>query len=1015
MKKKLLKACVMLILGICVLAGTIPALADGGNMAIDLVVVIDQSISMNGTSTRNDQKGYRLDATQIILSMLDKEKSQGGVVMFAGATLPIDGKEKYSPDWMTKLNNHLLSIWDRTELIKGIENDRDALNRKDGDLPGYLYGNTDFGTALEEAIEIILKESKSGNNKVILLLTDGELDFGTTDPTEYNRLMKKAEDNIKKAIEEAREYGIKIYTAFLKGSANAKDPVHLHTIADETEGEFWSVATADELPEIFNDIFATQIGSHLERVGSEKILPDTERGTGYQKIEIEVLNRSVKEINLVVPVEKTYGADTRDQFQIYDPNGNLVKDSNTLIVTKTKYFLAYKIINPMPTTDKPGKWRLSFPESMKGAFRTYVQYVFSYNVDTRIDLSATTQAKQEDLTIDVFFTEDGVKSSDTTLYTSINANMIVYKIEGDKMVQVVPDKDKISLCSNMETNIPKYTEKLNMKEILGEWYGKGVYQIEVSFSGAGMERKSLSETFELTNDPPRIVKNLSALEFFFNDHNGRPDTGEQRVNLKDYVEDPNGDEITFELITPIPSDLDVDWGNKKNGELIVRQKQIATSRTIKIRVIDSDGESIDVELHVNVSDNDNQYHDYGISLTIDGAQYENGGYLLKKGEEYILRVTPTKAGVNTMDELYLLEVKIGDDVIWMARQKNGSYIGTFTAANTKVQYQIGAYARFGSESAGTAKTAILIANVENHAPTLSDVSFTAQLASQLKMRNGGGVIATILGTPEGNVFWTEKMLLDTPTEEISFDVSEFFKDEDGSADPLTYRAVMNGVDIPLVREDNEYKLKVSEDNLPWTDHYTYNITIYCRDSDGAEVHTEGSFQAISLQKREIGNLKTIGIGAGIAFVLFLIIRYLCKPAFGRDLKLGLYQNTVELADLGGFPDRAFARKRKCSLERFYDAQIGQMTDGEIGPDDMKCVDVYPAGKERVKIRLCKEPPEEMLLTVSGVTLDWANKKERRQDMYEGDELMIMKNDQEIELKLELRQTETETDSEEDPQ
>ena len=123
---------------------------------------------------------------------------------------------------------------------------------------GYLGSGTNIGDGL--ALSVARAVNSDTKNKVIILLTDGVANVGTLTPIQ--------------AAEEAKKYGIKVYTIGLGTDGDAKIPVGpgvfgtqyqlipggsidyktLKEISDLTGGKFYPAKSEDALKEILNDI-----------------------------------------------------------------------------------------------------------------------------------------------------------------------------------------------------------------------------------------------------------------------------------------------------------------------------------------------------------------------------------------------------------------------------------------------------------------------------------------------------------------------------------------------------------------------------------------------------------------------------------------------------------------------------------------------------------------------------------------------------------------------------------------
>ncbi|MDM5270649.1 VWA domain-containing protein [Sulfurovum sp. zt1-1] len=116
------------------------------------------------------------------------------------------------------------------------------------DLSGvsYLLDMTNVGvagesTAIGDALMQAMHTLSFGDaeNKVIVLLTDGQHNAGSTSP--------------RQAVEKAKKTGIKIYTIGI-GQKNEYDAVLLETVSKETGAKSYSAIDADELAKVYEQI-----------------------------------------------------------------------------------------------------------------------------------------------------------------------------------------------------------------------------------------------------------------------------------------------------------------------------------------------------------------------------------------------------------------------------------------------------------------------------------------------------------------------------------------------------------------------------------------------------------------------------------------------------------------------------------------------------------------------------------------------------------------------------------------
>ena len=950
--KKLLAAVLALILMLGCMAPVASA-DDGGAMnKLDLVVVIDQSKSMYDKAkpgVGSDTKHYRIDAAQLVLSMLDVKDSYGGVVMFY---LNPFTKEAGRSEEYALLN----TMWpmsraeNRLNLIKVLRTD-EYFNRT-GD-------STNIGGAMAQAVKMLNQRKAYGstNDQVIILITDGQHEVTSS-------IAQQAEEDFLFAKSEAEKNGITIHTVYLQYK-KTDDITRIRELAEDTNGgKFFNVDnTSADLPNVLNEIFSSQIGSSLVRVTLNDTQPDP-INTGYEMVPINVPNGSIEEINIVISTE---GMD-KDSMRIYDnTNTEVAADAKKLYVVDTQYYRSYKIVKPAP-----GDWKLSFKASNANI---NIQYVFSYNVGTVASLNTASQAKQLPLTVEARYTVDGGYSSDYSLYESIGASLVISRVNGDGSLIPVYTLDSIPYTKDA-SELGLYHTVMNPRELFSSLMA-GEYVAVVKFEGHGLLRESDPIHFTLTNDAPALAETQPAkMQFTFNDpsrDNGISDES-LSINVSDYVSDPNGDQLTYTLVeAPEAVAVTVD---PSTGAMTVAQKQKTCDGKIVVSVNDGvDNGTTMFELPVAVYDKSDRYSALGCTVEIDGqTPGADGVVTLGKGNEYTIRVFTTNEGtpVHMDEERYIgsVSAKLGNTDIALQRQDNGTYTGTFTSDTKEVDYAISASVVYGSATNGTKTEAALNARVVNSAPTANNDTWAAAIAEQL---DGGGnlfgidvsgwfdtvpVLGSLLKPIEGDIYWINPEFWGDETGEIVIDATKLFNDAD-HADALTYSAELNGTALTLA--DGE-TISFSANECGAEGAYTLTATV--RDLDGKAAQVTTTFTVVDLAARSMMKAITAAILLVILLIIVLIIRQAAKPKFIKGMHMLLYIDGTEQMFKKSFPANR-GKKKPLKLGLFYDMVVD---NADIHRGDLDLIQIKPAYGSSVKAVVIKQVPADLSIRVGAKNL-----------------------------------------------
>ena len=181
MKKTVGFILAILMLFCVVFSGLADVLRDDASVnGLDIVVVMDQSKSMKSDDAKrgNDIKGYRIDAVTMLTGMLDMENSRIALVPFAGEVM-----EQNVRDFASIKDSRT-----RDSFIDYVENNFRNNN---------FQPNTNIGSALLKAVDLLNKRANKDNQGMIVLLTDGANEAATNGNGSYYYVDKNS-GNIEK-------------------------------------------------------------------------------------------------------------------------------------------------------------------------------------------------------------------------------------------------------------------------------------------------------------------------------------------------------------------------------------------------------------------------------------------------------------------------------------------------------------------------------------------------------------------------------------------------------------------------------------------------------------------------------------------------------------------------------------------------------------------------------------------------------------------------------------------------
>lgn len=563
---------------------------DTSRLALDLVIALDMSSSMaKNDKQSNDMNGYRLDAAAIMLGLCDAEHSRAAIVPFAGTVLE---DNFYNTKHFNKLYeiNIIKSSATRTSMIKEL-NDDEMRRRGNAD--------TGLGEALTRAVELLL-EHPSNNHPVIVLMTDGKIDFSSNKATNARKI-EASEKAYEEACQLAMEHGIHIYTVGLKGHGFF-DGELLEQTAQKTGGLYHEITKASDLPEVFNSLYANEVGSNVVDFPAE--MRNNKDGT--MAAVLKVPNRSMAEANILIPVGKKAGSTVK----LYKPNQNtpVTFDGQSIISYETKYFTLIKILKPQDV----GEWRIEFQQDNVSIADVNIHVVFSYDVVPTFEFSNDKAEKQQEFNVMVKFREpNGENTLDENLYLGgIQANLELKDKDGNILVRSIP--------MNKTANGFSYT--FVPAELVSN-ITSGKYYFTASMNGDGMDLLSTPGEMTVVNLEP---KKTNYAENPFADvtiHDPTSDDYQKEfskeIDLNTYVVDADKEILTFEIRNP--QDLAfMETSSIKDGRITLTTKNMSGKTELIISASDPEQSTIEFSVPISVRNiRDEISNNYKLVFTVD--------------------------------------------------------------------------------------------------------------------------------------------------------------------------------------------------------------------------------------------------------------------------------------------------------------------------------------------------------------------------------------------------------------
>lgn len=389
------------------------AYAAGQTSQIDAVLVVDVSNSMNTSDTHKIGN----EAMKMFIDMLSVNGDRVGIVAYTDKIQ----REKALLEIKTPSDKE-----DLKQFIDGL------------DRGPY----TDIAVGVKEAIKVLQNGADPNHDPMIVVLADGNNDFDKNS----GRTQNESDQELNASVEEAKQAGIPIYTIGLNADGKLNKEA-LAALSDKTAAKSFSTNSAEDLPQILSEIFA----SHLKL----KIVPiQSMTGTGnFQEVTVNVPNANVLEANISIMSSKPV------ETELVDPSGKAVAiPSGDVVVTKSKSYTLLKLLSP-----SEGDWKLKVKGTSKD--KIDINLVFNYDLELAMEpLPSTSYKPGDEVAISSYLTSNGQKLANDEMYKNMAAVLKVTDLDsgqteeikldnkGDKFegTYKIPDKHEYELVVKAE-------------------------------------------------------------------------------------------------------------------------------------------------------------------------------------------------------------------------------------------------------------------------------------------------------------------------------------------------------------------------------------------------------------------------------------------------------------------------------------------------------------------------------------------------------------------------------------
>ncbi|UQZ34989.1 VWA domain-containing protein [Paenibacillus sp. PK3_47] len=355
---------------------------------IDAVLLIDVSNSMN----TSDKNKIANEAMKMFIDMLSTQGDKVGIVAYTDKVQ----REKA----LLQIN----SATDKEDLKEFI----DGLNRG---------AYTDIAVGMEEAVKVLENGSDPDHEPMIVMLADGNNDLDES----TGRTQSQSDQELDAAVETAKQKGYPVYTIGLNADGKLNKEI-LAGLSDETGGKAFTTDSADDLPQILSEIFASHL--KLKVVPVQSITADG----SFQEVTVNVPNESVLEANISIMSSQPVTA------KLTDPSGKEVQiPSDEVLLSKSATYSLIKLLSP-----QEGDWKLQVKGVPKD--KIDINLVFNYDLELQIDAVSSTAFKKGDkIDISSHLYSNGTQVTLSNLYQDMKAVLLATDVDTGTVEEIPLD------------------------------------------------------------------------------------------------------------------------------------------------------------------------------------------------------------------------------------------------------------------------------------------------------------------------------------------------------------------------------------------------------------------------------------------------------------------------------------------------------------------------------------------------------------------------------------------------
>ncbi len=372
----------------------------------NVVFVIDASGSMKST----DGSQWRHEAIDLFMGLATETGNYMGAVVFNdGIVAKMDLQEINGQDMKTALSQELRN--------------------------SAVTGDTDIGSAIQVAVDMLDSSRNPNIPSVIILLSDGNTDF-PSDST--GALLQQSNANKQDAINRARQNGYPIFSVCLNANHTANTE-ELADISNATAGQFVEVNEAEDLKEVFARFYNIIYSTETINIADQPI-PDS----GILDIPFSVPSAGVEELNIII---STLNPNT--QYSVFQPTGMAyTSDELAAMTIKVDTFSVVKVLNPAG-----GTWKIQARGIPGDAVKIDMVYNSNFSVQATVDPQGPDFGLSENVVFTAKVLSNDQELTDSSSYAVYPATLTIFRTaDGSEMASTLMQAGQLEYTSNIALN-----------------------------------------------------------------------------------------------------------------------------------------------------------------------------------------------------------------------------------------------------------------------------------------------------------------------------------------------------------------------------------------------------------------------------------------------------------------------------------------------------------------------------------------------------------------------------------